>query len=51
MEMYKRMYFMLFNDVTDAMEALEQGNFRLAKNILCRAQQKTEDYYITHDED
>ena len=44
--MFKKMYLLLFNRVTDAIEAMEQGKLEQAKAILIRAQQDTEDLYI-----
>lgn len=43
--MFKRMYFMLFNKVTDAIKALELGNALQALEILIRAQQEAEALY------
>ena len=37
---YKKMYFTLFNQITDAIEALESQNYGLAEEILRRAQQQ-----------
>ena len=44
--MFKRMYLLLFNRITDAIEAIERGDSRLARTILIRAQQDTEALYI-----
>lgn len=43
--MFKQMYLLLFNRVTDAIEALEHGNAVQAKRILIRAQQEAEELY------
>ena len=43
---YKKMYLALFNAVTDALEALEETNYGQAKDLLRRAQQNTEEWYL-----
>lgn len=43
---YKKMYFKLFNVLTDAAEAIEKGEVLRAYGIICRAQQDAEDIYI-----
>ena len=40
------MYLLLFNRVTDAIEAIERGDAELARTVLIRAQQDAEDLYI-----
>ena len=47
--MYKKMYLTLFNAITDALKLIN-GNSPAAK-ILIAAQQKTEEIYISQDED
>ena len=44
--MFKRMYLLLFNRVTDAIEAIEHGNAAQARTVLIRAQQDAEALYI-----
>ena len=44
---YEKMYHLLFNAITDALEQIEQQNFGSAKDPLIAAQQKTEEIYIT----
>ena len=44
--MFKRMYLLLFNQITDAIKALEQGDAAQAKILLIRAQQDAENLYI-----
>ncbi len=44
--MFKRMYFLLFNRITDAIGALERGERERARLILIRAQQDAEELYI-----
>ena len=43
---YKKMYFILFNAITDASRLIEKGEYADAKDILDNAQIKTEDLYI-----
>ena len=43
---YKKMYFFLFNAITDALEALRIQDYEQAKEILINAQQRGEDLYI-----
>ena len=44
--MFKKMYVLLFNQITDAIEALERGDAGQARTILIRAQQDSEELYI-----
>ena len=44
---YKKMYHLLFNAITDALEQIEQQNFGSAKDLLIAAQQQAEEIYIT----
>lgn len=44
--MLKRMYLLLFNRITDALEALDRGDAEQARAILIRAQQDAENLYI-----
>ena len=43
---YKKLYFHLFNSVTDAIEAISAHDSLAALNILIRAQQETEEMYM-----
>ena len=47
MENYQKMYFLLFNAITDALAQIEDQNYGDAKDILISAQQKAEELYIT----
>lgn len=47
---YRKMYAILFNAITDAIEALEQENLSAATVILKGAQLKTEQVYLNADE-
>lgn len=49
--MYKKMYFRLFNAITDALGALEKGNIWDAKRLLMEAQCATEEMYISAEDD
>ena len=42
----KRLYTLLFNHITDALEQLDCGRFQLAKDILAAAQQESEEMFI-----
>ncbi len=44
---YKKMYFMLFNQVTDAIAAIESFCPAKARTILMKAQRLTEELYIS----
>ena len=43
---YKKLYFHLFNAVTDAVEDIRNGDWVAARDILIRAQQETEEMYL-----
>ena len=43
---YSKLYFHLFNAVTDALQAMEQQNYGQASSILMSAQQETEEMYL-----
>ena len=45
-ELYKNLYFHLFNQITDALEAMEKQNYGEARDILMRAQQEAEERYL-----
>lgn len=44
------LYHLLFNAITDALEAMEKLNFGEAKKLLMAAQQKTEEAYLEREE-
>ena len=46
MEEYKKMYLLLFNAITDALEQMEKQNYGTAKDLLITAQQKAEEIYM-----
>ena len=43
---YKKLYFHLFNAVTDALQAITQQNYGQAAALLISAQQETEEMYM-----
>lgn len=43
---YKKMYFKLFNSLTDAIEEFKKHNYGNAEEILRKAQRETEQDYI-----
>lgn len=49
--MYKRLYFLLFNRITDAIDALDRGKAAEARVILLDAQQDAEEMYIEETEE
>jgi hypothetical protein len=48
---YEKLYGILFNGITDALDMLEREEWQRAKSILMRAQQAAEDYYIEGEEE
>lgn len=46
-ELYKQMYYKLFNAVTDAIEAIDNGQASNCRDILVQAQQNTEETFIS----
>ncbi len=46
-ELYKQMYYKLFNAVTDAIEAIDNGYASTSRDILIQAQQNTEEIFIS----
>ncbi len=45
-EMYQKMYTIIFNAVSDALKEMDNLNYGLARTILESAQGETEDIYI-----
>ena len=43
---YQKAYSLLFNAITDALEAMEAQNFGQARQALVSAQQQTEELYM-----
>ena len=46
MEVYQKMYYLLFNAITDALKQMDAQNYGEAKETLISAQQKAEEIYI-----
>ena len=44
---YQKMYAMLFNAITDALRLMDEGDLMGAKILMKRAQQATEELYIS----
>ena len=44
---YQKMYATLFNAITDALRLIDEGDLTGAKILLKRAQQATEELYIS----
>jgi len=49
--MYKKMYYQLFNAVTDAINALANSNTIQARWILVKAQQECEEIFLEGEEE
>ena len=43
---YEKMYHLLFNAITDALDQMEKQNLGSANDLLTTAQQKTEEIYM-----
>ena len=43
---YEKMYHLLFNAITDALEQMEKQNLGSAKDLLTTDQQKAEEIYM-----
>lgn len=43
---YKKLYVFLFNKLTDAVKAIDDGDIYAARSIMVKAQQDAEDMYI-----
>lgn len=50
MSNFEKMYFLLFNCITDALTELELQNYGTAKELLMQAQQRTEEAYMDSEE-
>lgn len=48
--LYSELYYMLFNRITDAVQALDKGLPEQAREILCQAQLDAEEQYIKYSE-
>ena len=43
---YQRLYAMLFNSITDAIELIEELDVKAARDLLIKKKKKAEDEYI-----
>ena len=50
MQDYQKLYTMLFNACTDAVEAMDRMDFGTARTLLVRAQQEAEEWYLSAEE-
>lgn len=50
MQIYKKAYLKLFNAITDALEAIENGDSYKAIELLILAQQDTEEIIVSSQE-
>ena len=48
---YEKMYFLLFNTLSDAIESIERFDYGRARELLITAQQQAEEEYIEQGED
>ena len=48
---YQKMYYTLFNAITDALAAMEQQNYGQARALLVDAQQQSEELFMDGEED
>ena len=44
---YEKLYHLLFNAITDALEQMEQQNYGTAKETLITAQQEADEIYMS----
>ena len=51
MQDYRKLYHLLFNAITDALENIEAGEPETARFLLIRAQQQAEEQYLTAEDD
>lgn len=46
--MYRKMYYLLFNAITSAIEEIRKHNYGNAESILIKAQQASEEQYLSY---
>ena len=46
---YEKLYHLLFNAITDALEQMKQQNYGTAKNLLITARQEAEEIYMSEE--
>ena len=49
MDFYQKPYLYLFNSITDALRAMDDQNYGLARDLLIRAHQEAENYFLEED--
>ena len=49
-ELYKDLFYHLFNRITDALEAIKAQNYGLARDILMEAQRASEEKFISSEQ-
>ena len=47
MDLFKELYFHLFNRITDALEQIQAQNYGVAADLLRQAQQEAEEQYLS----
>lgn len=45
---YRKMYYLLFNSITDALKLIQKDDVLSAQHILTEAQQQAEEIYLTY---
>lgn len=48
---YEKLYRIVFNSITDALDAIDGEDYQRAKKVLVKAQQAAEDCYVEDGED
>lgn len=48
--MYQKLYFLLFNAITNALEQIKNRNYGTAEELLISAQQKAEQIFLDSSE-
>lgn len=51
MSIYQTLYYQLFNAITDALAAMEQGHLLEARTLLIGSQQQAEEAYLAAGEE
>ena len=46
---YQKLYTLLFNAITDAVDQIKRQNYGTAKELLIRVQQQAEEIYMEED--
>ncbi|NLA85676.1 MAG: hypothetical protein GX847_00005 [Clostridiales bacterium] len=48
---YEKLYRILFNGITDAIDTFEREGYENAREVLMKAQQAAEEYFISGEEE